>query len=101
MTALPPARFLSLAYLTVSGTPPPEQVAAAAEAGFQGVGLRITGIRPGDPISSIVRDREVLRETERRLADTGVRVLDVEVIRITPQWRVADEAPALEWAARL
>jgi sugar phosphate isomerase/epimerase len=90
-----------LAYLTVAGTAPPEQVAAAAGAGYQGVGLRLTGARPGDPVSSVARERGTMEETERRLAGSGLEVLDVEVIRITPQWRVADEAPAMEWAARL
>jgi sugar phosphate isomerase/epimerase len=101
VTAAGRGRFLSLAYLTVAGTAPPEQVTAAAGAGYKGVGLRLTGARPGDPVSSVARERGTLEETERRLAGSGLEVLDVEVIRITPQWRVADEAPAIEWAARL
>jgi sugar phosphate isomerase/epimerase len=85
----------------VSGATPPEQVTAAAAAGYHGVGLRVSGGRPGDGISSIARTPELLRETERRLADTGLTVVDVEVIRITPQWRIDDEALTFEWAARV
>ena len=42
-----------------------------------------------------------LPEVERRLADTGVRVLDVEVFRLTPDTRVEQWAGVLEISARL
>jgi sugar phosphate isomerase/epimerase len=95
------SRFQSLAYLTVTGVTPPVQVAAARKAGFDGVGLRVSGGRPGDGIPEIARDRGLLRETERLVKETGVRVLDVEVVRITPEWKLTDEALTFEWAARL
>jgi sugar phosphate isomerase/epimerase len=92
---------LSLAHLTVLDASPPDLVTAAAGAGFQSVGIRIVPPLPGEPVFPLVADRALLRETERRLEDTGVSVLDVEAIWLLPQSRVSDFLSALEVAARL
>jgi sugar phosphate isomerase/epimerase len=49
----------------------------------------------------IIGDTPMVREVLRRLDDTGLKVLDVEFIRITPDTRAADYVPMLETAARL
>ncbi len=43
----------------------------------------------------------MLAETLRRMADTGVRVLDAEIIRIHPQTVIAKYEPLFETAAAL
>jgi len=48
-----------------------------------------------------VGDTPLVREIERRLADTGVRVLDVEIFRLLPDTDASAFAPALETGARL
>ena len=91
---MPLPRAIGLAALTVLELPPPEQVGVAAQAGYSHVGLRLIPVvgqtlPPFDP-----------REVERRLADTGVRVLDVEVFRVDAQTVVAAFEPVLELAGR-
>jgi sugar phosphate isomerase/epimerase len=94
-------RRISLAALTVLELTPPDMVSCAAEAGFSHVGIRLIPATPTEPQYDIVGDTPLLREVERRLADTGVRVLDVEIFRIKPDTRVTDYEAAIATAARL
>ena len=72
----------SLAYLTVPGCPPPEQIYIAARAGYEFVSLRpiYMGL-PGEPDFSLAGNKELLRQTRQALADTGVKLLDIELAR--------------------
>lgn len=88
-------RRLGLAALTCIELAPQELVSAAAAAGYDSVGLRLI------PVADQVLPRFDPRETERRLADTGIGVLDVEVFRLEPDTRVADFEPVMAAAARL
>lgn len=88
-------RAIGLAALTVPELPPPEQVLAAAQAGYSHVGLRLI------PVAGQILPAFDARELERRLADTGVRVLDVEIFRLSPDINVAEFEPVLAAAARL
>ena len=72
---------------------PPELVSVAAQAGYDSVGLRLI------PVAGQALPRYEARELERRLADTGITVLDVEVFRVSPQ--MPDYEPMLEVAGRL
>jgi len=94
-------RPISLAALTVLELTPPQMVDCAAEAGFSHVGIRLLPATPTEPQYNIVGDTPLLREVERRLADTGVKVLDVEIFRLKPETRVADYEAAIASAARL
>jgi sugar phosphate isomerase/epimerase len=94
-------RLISLAALTVLELTPPQMVTCAAEAGYSHVGIRLLPATPNEPQYDIVGDTPLLREVESRLADTGVKVLDVEIFRIKPETRVADYEAAIATAARL
>ena len=94
-------RPISLAALTVLELTPPELVKCAAEAGFSHVGLRLLPATATERRYDMVGDTPLLRDVERRLADTGVKVLDVEIFRIEPATRVADYEAAIASAARL
>ena len=94
-------RPISLAALTVLELTPPEMVDCAAAAGFSHVGIRLLPATPTEPQYDIVGDTPLLREVERRLADTGVKVLDVEIFRLKPDTRVSDYEAAIATAARL
>jgi sugar phosphate isomerase/epimerase len=94
-------RPISLAALTVLELTPPEMVSCAAEAGFSHVGIRLQPATPTEPQYDIVGDTPLLREVERRLADTGVKVLDVEIFRIKSETRIGDYEAAIATAARL
>lgn len=95
------SRPISLAALTVLELSPPDMVSCAAEAGFSHIGIRLLPATPTEPQYDIVGDTPLLREVERRLADTGVKVLDVEIFRLKPDTRVADYEAAIATAARL
>jgi sugar phosphate isomerase/epimerase len=93
---------LSLAALTVLHLTPPEMVSCAAEAGYGGIGLRLLPATPEEPsYPDFVGDSPLVREVERRLHDSGLRVLDIEIFRLKPETRVRDYLPALETGARL
>lgn len=94
-------RPISLAALTVLELAPPDMVTCAAEAGFSHVGIRLLPATPTEPQYDLVGDTPLLRDLERRLADTGVKVLDVEIFRMKPETRVADYEAAVATAARL
>src|SRR6058998_1305980 len=95
-------RQISLAHLTVLDTTPPELVAAAAAAGFRTIGIRLTATPSvGVPPYDILHDGPLLRETLRRLADTGVSVLDTEFLRFEPDHPVGVPEGFLEVSARL
>jgi sugar phosphate isomerase/epimerase len=81
-------RKLSLAHLTVLSLKPPEAVAVAARTGYQTVGLRLiqVGNTPGYPLMD---DKPMMRSTKAAMAATGVGVLDIELVRITPDFVVA------------
>jgi sugar phosphate isomerase/epimerase len=90
---------ISLAALTIIDAGPVEQIRAAAAAGFDAVGLRIVPAEATDV--PVVGDAPLLREIKRLLADTGLSVLDMEVIRLVPDTQVAALLPALEIGAEL
>src|SRR5262247_1725845 len=95
-------RPISLAHLTVLDATPPELVTAAADAGFKTIGIRLTATPSvGVPPYDILRDGPVLRETLRRLADTGVSVLDTEFLRFEPEHPKGIPDGFLEVSARL
>lgn len=84
---------LSLAHLTVLSLPPPEMIRLAARVGYSHVGLRLIAVTETSPGYPLMDDPAMLRETKAALRDTGIGVLDIEFVRITPETDVA----ALEW----
>src|SRR5438093_12366150 len=95
-------RQISLAHLTLLDLPPPELVSVAAAAGFRAIGIRLTATPSvGVPPYDILHDGPLLRETLRRLADTGVSVLDTEFLRFEPEQPVGIPEGFLEVSARL
>ena len=95
------SRILSRSALTVLELPPPAMVTCARDAGYSHVGLRLIPATPNEPSYETIGDTPVIRETLARLADTGIRVLDIEILRLKPDTRVRDFMPVLETAARL
>ncbi len=88
-------RKVGLAALTCIELAPPDLVSAAAGAGYDYVGLRLI------PVAGQTLPVFEQRDLERRLADTGVRVLDVEVFRLSPDANINEFEPAMAVAARL
>lgn len=94
-------RIISLAHLTVYELTPPEVIATADAAGYRHASIRLHPASPGEPQHPMIGDTPMMRETLRRMADTGVRLLDFEILRLTAETRVEIYRPVLEAGARL
>ena len=95
------SRPIALAALTVLELSPPDMVSCAAEAGYSDIGLRLIPATPTEVTYATIGDTPIIRATLSRLADTGIRCFDVEILRLKAETRVADFLPVLETAARL
>ena len=80
------ARSYSLAYLTSHRCTPPEAIALAAELGYGFVGLRLWPNAPGAPQQHLLGLPAVMKSTRAAVRETGVRVFDLEIIRIGEQF---------------
>jgi sugar phosphate isomerase/epimerase len=75
-------RVYSLAYLGAHRCTPAEAIRVAAAEGYQQVGLRLWPNAPGAAQQYLLGRPEAMRETLAAQRDTGVGVLDLEIIRI-------------------
>lgn len=91
----------SLAHLTVLSLPPPEMVRVAARTGYRSVGLRLIAVTAESPGYPLMTDAAMMRETKRALAQTGIGVLDIEFVKITPEIDVAALEPFVAAGAEL
>ncbi len=92
-------REVSLSPLTVLPCTPLELIDAAAAAGFRTVGLRLLPTLPTDV--AVLEDPLLMRDILRRLRETRLSVLDVEVVRVSPSLDVDTVLPVLDYAAEL
>ena len=92
---------LGLAALTVLDTPPVEHIALAERHGFDSVGLRLLPPVAGTTAYPIHTDPVAMRAVADRLADSSVRVFDVEIIRIGADFDASAYRSLLEAAAGL
>lgn len=91
----------SLAYLTSTPLAPPDAVVLANKLGYQAIGVRIAPAAPGGDFSPLPTDAAMLRETIRRIDDTGVPIFDVEIARLSADFKADHFAPFLDTAGRL
>jgi hypothetical protein len=91
----------SLAYLTVPGLTPPEQTHVAAKAGYDYVSLRLHHLNVAGEPEIDPASPQTVRETRQALADTGLKVLDIERVRIVRSIDVNAFLPAFEAGAEL
>lgn len=92
----------SLAHLTVLGCPTPEMVYIAARAGYDYVSPRLIYMGlPGEPNYALADNPEMLRQTKRALASTGLKVHDIELARVYDDMHPTKYLPAMEVAAEL
>lgn len=95
-------RKYSLAYLTIPGTDPVNQIRIAAETGYDFVGLRTIPMHlPGEPEFLMDKDEALFQATKKALREYGMRLMDIELARIGPDLDIAEYAPAFEKAAEL
>lgn len=96
-----PMRKLILAHASMLDVQPPEFVSAAAQAGFDGVGIRLCHGTADQVAFPLLGDTPMLRETQARLRDGGIPVHDFDFIRLTAETATAAFEPILDLAADL
>jgi sugar phosphate isomerase/epimerase len=94
-------RPLTLGYLTLEDVPPADLVDAAAAAGFEAVGIRITGRHKTDPYFPVVGHPEKIREIRRRLDSTGVRLSNIGAYYVSQHTKAEDFQPIIDIAVEL
>ncbi len=94
-------RSFSLAHLTVLSLAPPQMIEVAARAGYQTVGLRLIKVTETTPGYPLMTDKPMMRATKAAMAATGIGVLDIEFVKITPEIDVGALEPFLAAGAEL
>ena len=96
-----PKSLYSLAHLTLIGVTPPELVYIAARAGYDAVSPRFIPMHvPGEFTQSPVEKAQI-QATKTALKTTGLKVLDVELARLTEDVDPRNFVPALELGGEL
>ena len=95
------SRAISLAHLSLIACPPDRLVSLAAEAGFDMVDLRLSPATPTDRVYGDDERMHLCRALLPLLRQTGVKVWDVEIIRINERTRPEDHLPLMEAAGLL
>jgi sugar phosphate isomerase/epimerase len=95
------SRVFSLAHLTVPGLHPVEMAALAGRAGYTHIGLRMTEVTPGGWHFPLMDDRALFQDTRLAMGDAGVGLLDVEVLRIAPDFVATACEPLVAVSAEL
>ena len=96
------ARKFSLAYLTIPGTTPVDQIRIAKESGYDFVSLRTIPMHlPGEPEFLLDKDPVLFEATKRALKEYDMKLMDIELARIRPDLDINEYEPAFEKAAEL
>lgn len=96
------SRKFSLAYLTIPGTDPMEQIRIAKACGYDSVSLRTIPMHlPGEPEFLLHRDQKLFEATRAALKEHDMSLMDIELARVRPDLDIAEYEPAFEKAAEL
>lgn len=87
---------LGLAALTVLDCDPLAQIDLAERHGFDAIGVRLTPASPGTPAYPLHEERARLDAVRHRLEDSPIEVLDVEILRLTPDFNLTSVRTFLE-----
>lgn len=93
--------LFSLAHLTLIGCSAPELVYIAARAGYDAVSPRFIPMNVAGEFPCFPHDKGMVRATKTALETTGLKVLDVELARITEDCDPRTFEPALELGGEL
>lgn len=91
----------SLAHLTLIECSAPELVYIAARAGYDAVSPRFIPMNVAGEFACSPRDKNLVRATKAALSTTGIKVLEVELARITEDCDPRTFEPALELGGEL
>jgi sugar phosphate isomerase/epimerase len=91
--------MLSLSPLTLLPCSPLEMIDVALDAGFDAIGIRLFPVLSTD--IDVMADRALQKTILQRLSTIDLKVLDVDVVRISPNTDVSALEPALAYACDL
>ena len=94
-------KMLTLGFLTIADIPPADVVRTGADAGFDAVGLRVTGRSVGDPWFDIVGNREAIAEIRQAADARGIRLSNVAGYYLDGVSTLGDCVPVFETSAEL
>ena len=92
---------LVLGWLNCPEVAAPDLIAVAAQSGFDAVGLRITGRRPGDGLPSVVGDVAMLAAMRKRAGEAGLSIHNVSAYHVYPNLGLSELSPVLDAAEAL
>ena len=96
------SRKFSLAYLSIPGTDPMEQIRIAKETGYDSVSLRTIPMHlPGEPEFLLHKDPELFANVQKALKEYDIPLMDIELARVRPDLDIDEYEPAFEAAAKL
>ncbi|AIC27439.1 xylose isomerase domain-containing protein [Rhizobium etli bv. mimosae str. IE4771] len=91
----------SLSHLTLLQIAPHLIVGIASRSGYDFVGLRLLPSGVGGIAYPLMSDKAMMRDTRARLADTGIRVFDIESVSLNPTTAADDYLPLFQAGADL
>ncbi len=95
-------RKFSLAYLTIPGTSPVDQIRIAAEAGYDCVSLRpIPMFLPNEPLFQLDKEPALFKATKNALSENNIQLMDIELARVQEDLKAEDFEPAFAACAEL
>ena len=96
------SRKFSLAYLSIPGTDPMEQIRIAKETGYDFVSLRTIPMHlPGEPEFLLHKDADLFAKVQKALKEYDIPLMDIELARVRPDLDIDEYEPAFEVAAKL
>jgi sugar phosphate isomerase/epimerase len=98
---MPGSRLFSLAQLIWLSYAPPQIVALAAQTGYDCAGLRLLPASPNGMAYPLMNEPKMLRETLSVMHDTGIKIFDLEIIRIGPTFNTEEFKGFFEVGQRL
>lgn len=94
-------RDISISAVGLLDLTPANAILCAAQAGYKYVGVRLIPAGHNEMQFPMLGDTPMIRDIEKNLKSTGLKVLDCELLRIYPNTRVSSFVPFMETAARL
>ena len=95
-------RKFSLAYLTIPGTNPVDQIRIAAEAGYDFVSLRPIPMHlPNEPLFQFDKDPQLFKSIKQALSEYNIRLMDVELARVREDLDINEYESAFSAAVEL
>ena len=96
------SRKFSLAYLTIPGTNPIDQIKIAAEAGYDFVSLRPIPMHlPNEPLFQFDKDSILFHNIKQALLENNISIMDIELARVREDLDIEEYESAFEAAAEL